>query len=356
MAYELRDHHGASRAVAYLMLVAAPFLLLTGLVFGPNLPLIAKTGIGLVSVLLAVGGWICFARPHLMPGPFWLLAPFVAAATITGLNVLTKDASTGSQLFFLWPTLYSASFLSRRVIYLSVACQMGCDAINVFTQLEFDKAVSDWAAMGLAMTMSAVVVRALRDRADQLLRVVETQARVDPLTGLANRRSFDEDLTRASAWARRNDGRLALLTVDVDHFKNINDTWGHVVGDQALQALAGAMKSVATGADDVVARLGGDEFVMLLRADRPTAIRVAEALRTAAAAIDVLPGGPPGVSIGLAVLPDDGASVEALMAASDAALYNAKTSGRGRMAAAAGSADVRENVDRTADALARRGS
>jgi diguanylate cyclase (GGDEF)-like protein len=346
LAFQLRDHHGASRSVAYLMLAGAPFVLITGVLVGPPLPAIAKIGITLLSVLLGVGGWLCWGRPHLMPGMFWLLAPFVTAVMITTLNVATSDASTGAQLFYLWPTLYSASFLSRRVIYVSLAFQLGCDAINVFTQLEPGKALSDLAAMTLAMSMIAIVVLALRDRADQLLRVVETQARVDSLTGLANRRSFDEDLARASAWARRNDGRLALLTVDVDYFKKINDTWGHVAGDRALQALATAMKSVATGDDDVVARLGGDEFVMLLRADRPAAVRAAEALRTAVAAINVLPGGPPGVSIGLAVLPDDGATVEALMAASDAALYDAKTSGRGRVAAATRPESARHNVDR----------
>jgi diguanylate cyclase (GGDEF)-like protein len=164
--------------------------------------------------------------------------------------------------------------------------------------------------------------------------VLEEQARADSLTGLANRRSFDEELSRAAAWARRNDAHLALLTVDLDHFKRINDTWGHGTGDRALQALANAMRSVAPGEDDVVARLGGDEFVILLRCDRAGAMRAAEALRTAVAAIDVLPGGPPGVSIGVAVMPDDGATAEALVAASDAALYQAKTGGRGRVAMA----------------------
>jgi diguanylate cyclase (GGDEF)-like protein len=186
--------------------------------------------------------------------------------------------------------------------------------------------------MALAMTMTVVVVVALRDRADRLRHVLEMQALADPLTGLANRRSFEDGLARAGAWARDNDGQLALLTVDVDHFKKINDTWGHATGDRALQALGAAMLSVVSGHDDVVARMGGDEFIVVLRCDRPAAMRAADAVRAAVAAIDVLPGGPPGVSIGVAVLPDDGTTVEALLAASDAALYIAKTHGRGRVA------------------------
>src|SRR4029453_9997042 len=138
-------------------------------------------------------------------------------------------------------------------------------------------------AMALGMTMTVVVVVALRDRADQLRHVLEMQALADPLTGLANRRSFEDAVARAAAWARDNDSEIALLTVDVDHFKKINDTWGHAIGDRALRA--------------------------------------------AVAGIDVLPGGPPGVSIGVAVWPDDGTTVETLQAASDAALYIAKTKG-----------------------------
>jgi diguanylate cyclase (GGDEF)-like protein len=85
---------------------------------------------------------------------------------------------------------------------------------------------------------------------------------------------------------------------------------------------------------DVVARLGGDEFVMLLRRDRGGALRAAEDLRSAVARIDVLPVGPPGVSIGVAILPDHAGTVEALLMASDTALYDAKTRGRGQVAMA----------------------
>jgi diguanylate cyclase (GGDEF)-like protein len=199
------------------------------------------------------------------------------------------------------------------------------------------------ASVVLAMSMTVVVVVSLRERADKLLLELEKQARADSLTGLANRRSYDEALNRAVTWALRHDGEVALITVDVDHFKAINDTWGHAVGDQALKAVAGAMRTVADGGDDLAARLGGDEFVMLLRRDRTGALQAAEELRRLVAAIDEVPGGAPGVSIGVAVLPEDAGTVETLMAASDAALYQAKTAGRGRVAAAS---PARHNVDR----------
>jgi diguanylate cyclase (GGDEF)-like protein len=349
MAYQLRDQHGASRSVAYLMLAGAPFVFLTGVVLTPHRPLSGLIAVTLTCIVVGVGGWACFTRPHVMPGNFWLAAPFVASLFITGMNLVTEDASTGAQLFYLWPVLYAASFLSRRVVYVNLAVVFTGEASVVFTLQDSGHALGDWASMVLAMTMTAIVVISLRDRADQLLRVLETQALADSLTGLANRRSFDDELARAGAWARRNHGQLALLTIDVDYFKRINDTWGHAVGDQALQAVAAAMTSVAVLDDDLVARLGGDEFVMLLRRDRPGALRAAEELGAAVAAISVLPGGPPGVSIGVAILPDDADTIAALVTASDAALYDAKTSGRGRVAVAHDPPADRHNVDRTAD-------
>jgi diguanylate cyclase (GGDEF)-like protein len=348
MAYQLRDHHGASRSVAYLMLAGAPFVFVTGVVLTPHRPLSALIAVTLTCIAVAVGGWTCYARPEVMPDAFWLVAPFVSSIFIAGMDLVTQDASTGAQLFYLWPVLYAASFLSRRVVYTNLAVVFACEAGVVFTLQEFSHALGDFGAMVLATAMTAVVVMSLRGRADQLLRVLETQALVDSLTGLANRRSFDEELNRSGAWAARGNDRLALLTIDVDYFKRINDTWGHAVGDRALQAVAEAMNSVATSAGDVVARLGGDEFVMLLRRDQNGAVRAAEELRDAVAAIADLPGGAPGVSIGVAVLPEDATTVEALVMASDAALYVAKSRGRGQFALAGSAPAGRHNVDRSA--------
>ena len=333
MAYQLRDRLGASRAVAYLMLAAAPFIFVMGPVLDPTLTDAAIAAVTVTSVVIAAGGAFCLRRPDLMPTYFWLIAPFLSTALISGMNLVTRDASTGAQLFYLWPVLYAANFLSRRVVHASLARVSLGEAVVVFTLLTPDKAFGDWAALTLAMTMTAVAVVPLRDRAEQLMRRLENQALADPLTGLANRRSFDRVLTDAGDWAARTGRPLALVTVDLDHFKTINDTWGHAVGDQALQAVAEAMRSVAEN-EDVTARLGGDEFVMLLRADRRGALRAAEALHEAAAAIATLPGGPPGLSIGVAVMPDDADTIESLLTASDVALYEAKTRGRGQVAMA----------------------
>ena len=330
MAEQLRDLHGASRSVAYLTLASAPFVLVTALTSNQSGPVLAV--IGLFCVGLAVLGGVCWLRPRAISPWFWSAAPAICAVLITATNMLTNDASTGAQLFYLWPVLYAANFLSRKAIYASLIV-VAAGGAGTVSKGHSTERWSDWAALVLATTMTAVVVYALRTRADRLRQVLEDQAHTDPLTGLSNRRAFDNDLLRVAPRAQRKQFPLALLTIDLDYFKAINDTWGHTVGDQALQAVAAAMQESA-GPEDVVARLGGDEFVMLLKADRARAVAVADALRTAVGEIRDLPGGPPGISIGLAVLPDDATTVEGLITASDAALYAAKTAGRGRTSAA----------------------
>jgi diguanylate cyclase (GGDEF)-like protein len=334
VAYQLRDQHGASRAVAYLMMTAAPFILITFLLV-PGQPVSHLVAVSVTCVVLAAGGVFSRLRPDRMPRWFWFIAPFFAIMVVTGMNLVTEDASTGAQLFYLWPVLYSANFLSRRIVYLTMVGVSVTEASVVFSLLPtVADAASDWVSMTVAMTLIAIIVLTLRDRSDRLRDVLETQALADALTGVANRRSFDAELTRAVAWSRATGEPIALLTIDVDHFKKINDTWGHAVGDQALQAVAAALTKVAKRDGDVVARLGGDEFVMLLRTDRAGARHAADGVREVLAEESALPGGPPGLSIGIALLPDHAGSAEELLGASDAALYEAKLGGRGRTVAA----------------------
>jgi diguanylate cyclase (GGDEF)-like protein len=343
--FQLRDLSWASRSVAYLMLAAAPYVFVAGVVLSPDEPFPTSAAVTVVCLVLALVGMVCWRAPGRMPRIFWLLVPFLSVVAITGLNVLTRDASTGAQIFFLWPVLYATNCLGRRAIVLTVVAIAAGEGLGVFTVLEWTAALSDWSSLVLAMALTAFIVSSLRIRNDRLLGALETQAFADSLTGLANRRLFDGELARAIAWAHRAGQPVALLTIDVDHFKEINDTWGHAVGDKALQLVATALCGVADGEGDVVARLGGDEFAVLLRADRMAARRAADEVRVATESIDGLPGGAPRISIGVALVPDHAGTAEELVGASDAALYEAKSGGRGRTAMAQPPA-ARHNVER----------
>jgi diguanylate cyclase (GGDEF)-like protein len=161
-------------------------------------------------------------------------------------------------------------------------------------------------------------------------------ATVDELTGLLNRREFDRILRDEEGRALRFGLPLALLMVDADHFKAVNDTHGHLAGDAVLREIATRLRSQVREVDRV-ARFGGEEFaVVLVQSDRAAAVETAERLRQAVAAAPISAGPDATVtmtiSIGVAVLPTDATSAVALVSASDKALYAAKTAGRNRVA------------------------
>jgi diguanylate cyclase (GGDEF)-like protein len=163
-------------------------------------------------------------------------------------------------------------------------------------------------------------------------------ARHDSLTGLANRRSFDEVLPQAFAESRRSRLPLALVMIDVDHFKRYNDLYGHPEGDRCLQQVAQAIQSAARRPRDFVARYGGEEMVMVLPdTDAQGAAVVAEAARKAVAELRLRHAGNPvghvSVSAGVAVhLPGRYMlNAQDLLQAADIALYRAKEEGRNRV-------------------------
>jgi len=161
-----------------------------------------------------------------------------------------------------------------------------------------------------------------------LARTREREARVDPLTGLANRRGFAMETAREVARSRRNKAPLWVAMFDLDHFKRVNDVHGHAVGDTVLVAVANALrKSLRT--IDVISRRGGEEFVALLGdVDASTATIAAERVRTAIANLR-LPSGALTISGGIA--PVEAFDVEAAIAVADGRLYEAKKSGRNRI-------------------------
>ena len=163
---------------------------------------------------------------------------------------------------------------------------------------------------------------------------VRTEALTDSLTGLANRRALDAAVVRAIGRARRDAALCVVLFIDIDHFKDINDSLGHSVGDVVLQRVGRGLKD-RLRRGDLLARYGGEEFVALLPdTDLQAAMRVAEVLRKRIASTDFSPltgGLPVRVSIGVAQLSEELMGIGSLVSAADSAMYEAKRQGRNRV-------------------------
>jgi diguanylate cyclase (GGDEF)-like protein len=172
----------------------------------------------------------------------------------------------------------------------------------------------------------------------RLRETLRSQSVRDPLTGLFNRRFMEETLERELRRAERAQRPLSLIMLDIDHFKQINDTFGHEVGDAVLRDLAQMLQSNLR-AGDAACRLGGEEFLIILpEASVEDARRRANMLCAAARHIRRIHEGhevgPPSISLGVAAFPRHGVTSEEVLRAADGALYRAKDEGRGRVAVA----------------------
>jgi diguanylate cyclase (GGDEF)-like protein len=183
--------------------------------------------------------------------------------------------------------------------------------------------------VGAAVEASAALSRAYSHRQ------AEVQASTDALTGLPNRRYFDE-VCALLAKRRRADDTVGVLMIDIDRFKGLNDRHGHPVGDEVLRAVAGAIVS-AVREDDIPARYGGEEFAVLLKNPTPgMAVEVGERVREAVGRLDLSAWGVAGVSVsvGAAVADDPDEPIATTIEAADQALYRAKKRGRDQVVAA----------------------
>ena len=181
----------------------------------------------------------------------------------------------------------------------------------------------------------------VRERTEELEQAndqLRSMSLTDGLTRVANRRRFDDKLDIEWNRAMRHDQELSLLMLDIDHFKKVNDSFGHLVGDDCLVSLAATLQGEILRASDLVARYGGEEFAVLLPAtDGEGARQVAERMRQAVAGKPV-PSGQGGtpveltISVGVATMrPAIGAGSQELVRRADEALYAAKTNGRNRV-------------------------
>lgn len=163
------------------------------------------------------------------------------------------------------------------------------------------------------------------------LDVCEEAAFTDHLTGLANRRRFERQLEREVDRTSRFGHPLSLLMLDIDSFKNLNDSYGHDAGDEAIRRISRVLREGTRGID-LAARIGGEEFaILLVETNREGGLEVAERLRMAIKALDIPRAGHITGSFGVAECPGDAQTSTDLLKAADVALYEAKRNGRDRV-------------------------
>jgi diguanylate cyclase (GGDEF)-like protein len=335
-----RDPHAAARSAVTILAVCS------GVVAGLNtfqkasISPPAYTAGWLVALLLAGGAAACLLidprrLDRIAAGAVMAV---VGVLLVSLLNLLAGDTTAASQAFLAFPVLWAASHLRPVAVVLVTGTAVGADCVALFLLLPPAEAATDVVFFGAVLVVMAVMlVRAHRVQ-DRLVAALQMQAQVDSLTGLVNRRVFDEALE--SSLNRPVGAGTALVLIDVDAFKTINDSHGHPVGDDVLVHLARVLRERIRSDDAVLSRVGGDELAVLLPGcTSDVASRRAEDLLTAVRSNPLtLPDGTLltlSISLGVAHVPQHSGDLRTLYHSADAALYDAKRAGRGRVAVAA---------------------
>jgi diguanylate cyclase (GGDEF)-like protein len=287
----------------------------------------------------AAGGWVLLAAAIPLQIALYQFgvrpAALVVAATLSwqaAFMVLTPDV-TSAEVATAIPALASYAILAAVSFLLHQRVERRLGALrSLFDEARDGDFRRTYDVEG---DPHADAVTAVGAAFNELRAELAPLVNADPATGCLNRRGFAIQMERAIADARRRNGDLALLAVDLDHFKQINDRFGHLIGDEVLYEIA-TMLSEAVSEEGVVARMGGEEFTVLLPwADAEAAGAVAERMMTrlrSGGCLALPTGTPITMSIGIAAeritQPDAGS---ALRARADEALYAAKRSGRDRV-------------------------
>ncbi|MGN6866846.1 MAG: GGDEF domain-containing protein [Solirubrobacteraceae bacterium] len=280
-----------------------------------------------VAVVFVIFALLIAFGPRLPRPALALLGPI--GVVLIAYALLTTPGPGDAAVLYALPVFWTTFFFGRRGAATILACTAVGHAVALLLMPVADAYPGRWIDVMVSVCGVALVVLVLERRNETLLARLAEEARTDPLTGLLNRRGFDEHAAREFAHAGRDGSEIALATLDIDHFKQVNDEWGHLVGDRVLANLAHLLAGESR-VIDVAARLGGEEFAVLMpgcgAAGAEALIdRVRAGLERSAG-----PGLPPvRISAGVvaATAPLDAA---ALLESVDRALYAAKRGGRDR--------------------------
>jgi diguanylate cyclase (GGDEF)-like protein/putative nucleotidyltransferase with HDIG domain len=308
-------------AVGTLLLIVSLFTLDPA---DPSRTTTAAAGGAIMTVLLALGGRRL---------PTWALQLFLACGTVLIEWVIygTGESASTYTVFYFWIAIYAFQFFTTLqavgqvvFVFMSYGIILGL----------FDDPTSPgglrWALTTTALVVAGAMIGVLKNSNARLVADVTEAARSDSLTGLLNRRGFDERFAVELARARRQGERLSLMIGDLDRFKELNDVYGHQEGDEVLRVVGQTIANTARESD-ASARIGGEEFAILLPdTDEQGAYLAAERLRAAVQkACSDLPNALT-ISVGVATFPQHGVEGDSLMRAADAAVYMAKQLGRDR--------------------------
>jgi diguanylate cyclase (GGDEF)-like protein len=285
----------------------------------------------LAAVCLVLAAALGLWRP---PAPLLAALPTLGILQV-GAAVAVAEPVAGTAAYYLLPVLASAYFGSARRVAIDLCiCAVTLAAVLA---LWVEPVVRTALFIGtmIPAVCVALVVGGLKRRLDAHVDDLRTLADTDPLTGALNHGAFGAALDGALERYHATGRGAALLLIDVDHFKSVNDRFGHQEGDRMLR-LVSALLAEHKRRDDVLGRVGGEEFALLLPDAEPAAAhRVAERIRTALRAATASAATPLTLSIGIATLSPDLDSSHALLHAADRALYAAKDRGRDQVRAAA---------------------
>jgi diguanylate cyclase (GGDEF)-like protein len=262
-------------------------------------PLVIRYGASVLGTGLAAGLWLLIGH-RLAPSPFLLFTAAVALAAWWG--------GLGPALMAM-----GISTVACLLLYDLAPGRPGFTAIQAAPDL-------------LTFLLVSVVITALQEARHRAVRALADQALHDPLTGLPNRRLFADRLQRLLSSSRRTSRPFALVLLDLDGFKEVNDTFGHLQGDRVLREVAHRLHAHARSSD-TIARVGGDEFALLFPEMDEESARTMLGKLTRLFVQPVLLDGREfrvGASMGLAVYPADGTSAERLVERADAAMYRTK--------------------------------
>lgn len=322
------DRVAAARTLAWLYLSGATIALLVLLL--PHGQETSELGIGvLILVAYAVGAAVVGMFDRLA---LWALAGILAIGTllISGAIYFAGVDTSAYAFFYVWVSLYASYFFGPRLSATNVLFIGMVYATVLVAQQPAGFPADRWAITLGTLVVVGGLVSALRTRIERLIATLSEAARTDALTGLRNRRGFQELLEVELERSRRSGRSLTILLADIDHFKSVNDRLGHLAGDDALVRVAGAFER-AKRLIDASARIGGEEFALIApECDEAGAYSLAERLRTEVRNAFLTEPAPLTVSVGVGVYPTHGVSAEGLLHAADEALYAAKALGRDR--------------------------